>query len=111
LRVLECALGYDPNQIFTNFYFEQDKILDFLLACGYLDEFCRKTRKFRRSRRVKAYEKRREDEEKQRQQALEEYQKDEAERKKKEKESFLGRLKSLALGAWDEPEDIHYEEI
>ena len=112
LRVLECSLDFSPNQVLTNLHFEQDRILDFLVACRFLDEFYRKTRKFRRSKRVKAYEKRREDEEKQRQKALEEYQKQQAEEKKSRRENFISRLKGLALGQWDEPneEDI-LEEI
>jgi len=113
LRLLECALDYEPNQVLTNHYFENDgRILDFLLACGYLDENYRETGRLRRSKRVKAYFRKKEDEERQKQQTLEEYQKQQAEEKKNRRENFISRLKGLALGQWDEPiEENVYEEV
>jgi len=113
LRLLEMALGYEPNQILTNYFFDQDdKILDFLVAHNYLNEQYRETHKLRKSRRVKGYNRKKEDAAKQQREAMEQFQKDEAERKKEKKETFLTRLRNLALGEWNEPiEENVYEEV
>jgi len=110
MRFLEMSLGYDPLDVCSYQKFGNERLADFLMSLGFLTERYRRTKKFERSPRIKAFNKKKEQAAKQMQKAAQEVLKEQAKTKKKEKESFLAKLKMMALGGFSEAEEEEYFE-
>ena len=103
LRLLESRLGYKENEILT-LYDHRIDLKQFLIGCGYIDQYGQRTRRFDNSPRIKAYNKAKIERQKELEKAQREAVKAQQKAKKAKQQNLFRRIKKLALGQFEDME-------